>query len=215
LSTPAVDRVADWRTEEITAILDEAMSAASFNRCTGSVDSAGTLGRGATRHASWHWSAKHGTDRAHRCRARRSPHFRLHLAYAGRMTGLDGCRNNSDQSDYTSGHCTQRPAETLTIPTRPPMRDEYSLYEAKARLSALVRQVREGRSVIITVHGVPAAVLRPIDAESRPQTIEERLAELESRGQLIPARLSATHPDAFPVGKKAPGALKRFLEERD
>ena len=39
------------------------------------------------------------------------------------------------------------------------MPDEYSLYEAKAKLSALVKQVREGRTVIITVHGQPVAVV--------------------------------------------------------
>ncbi|MGQ0766652.1 MAG: type II toxin-antitoxin system Phd/YefM family antitoxin, partial [Gemmatimonadota bacterium] len=40
------------------------------------------------------------------------------------------------------------------------MAREFSLYEAKARLSALVRQVREGQTVVITVHGRPAAELR-------------------------------------------------------
>ncbi len=95
------------------------------------------------------------------------------------------------------------------------MPDEYSLYEAKAQLSSLVRQVREGRSFVITVHGVPAAELRPIDPTRPKQTLEERMAELEARGQIIPARRSHKDPDAFPVGKTVPGALERFLRERD
>jgi prevent-host-death family protein len=95
------------------------------------------------------------------------------------------------------------------------MPDEYSLYEAKARLSSLVRQVREGRSVIITVHGVPAAELRPIDRSVRPKTVDERLAELDERGSIAPSRRSSTEAGAFPIGPKRKGALKRFLDERD
>lgn len=95
------------------------------------------------------------------------------------------------------------------------MPDEYSLYEAKARLSSLVRQVREGRSVIITVHGVPAAELRPIDRTVRPQTLDERLAELDERGAITPSRRTPGEDGAFPIGPRVKGALKRFLEERD
>jgi len=47
------------------------------------------------------------------------------------------------------------------------MPDEYALYEAKARSSSLLRQVREGRWIIITVHSVPAAELRPVDQTTR------------------------------------------------
>ena len=95
------------------------------------------------------------------------------------------------------------------------MPDEYSLYEAKARLSALVRQVREGRSVIITVHGVPAAELRPIDPSARPQTLEGRLAELGARGAIVQARRSPAEAGAFPIGPRVAGGLRRFLEDRD
>lgn len=90
---------------------------------------------------------------------------------------------------------------------------EYSLYEAKAKLSALVKQVREGRTVIITVHGQPAAELRPIDRSLQPQTIEQRFAELTARGVVLPPRRSGRDND-YPMGKKKPGALRRFLDER-
>ena len=41
------------------------------------------------------------------------------------------------------------------------MPDDHSLSDAKAKLSALVRQAREGRTILITVLGEPAAELRP------------------------------------------------------
>lgn len=92
------------------------------------------------------------------------------------------------------------------------MRDEYSLYEAKAKLSALVRQVREGRSVIITVRGEPVAELRPISKGK--QTFEERVAELTAKGEITPSKRMPGDPETFRVGKRKPGALKRFLEDR-
>jgi prevent-host-death family protein len=95
------------------------------------------------------------------------------------------------------------------------MPDEYSLYDAKAKLSALVRQVREGRTIVITVHGEPAAELRPIDRTTRKQTIADRVAELEGRGELSPATRTPGTPVApAPVNRRR-GALKRFLEERE
>lgn len=93
------------------------------------------------------------------------------------------------------------------------MPDEYSLYEAKAKLSALVKQVREGRTVIITVHGQPAAELRPIDPSTRPQSLNERLAELTARSVV----LTPKRPDrsSYPIGPRKAGALQRFLGERE
>ena len=95
------------------------------------------------------------------------------------------------------------------------MPDEYSLYDAKAKLSALVRQVREGRTIVITVHGEPAAELRPVDRSDRKQTLSERLEELESRGELTPARRKPGAPLTLRPVARRPGALKRFLKERE
>jgi len=95
------------------------------------------------------------------------------------------------------------------------MPDEYSLYEAKAKLSALVKQVREGRTVVITVHGQPAAELRPIDPAAPPPTLDERLAELTVRGVLLPPQPPTRGDSAYPVGARKPGALRRFLDERE
>ena len=92
---------------------------------------------------------------------------------------------------------------------------EVSLYEAKATLSALVRQVREGLSVVITVHGVPAAELRPVNNPAKDETNEDRYQELQARGVIASAAMKPADARAWPIGKRAPGALKRFLEERD
>lgn len=95
------------------------------------------------------------------------------------------------------------------------MPDEYSLYEAKAKLSALVRQVREGSTIVITVHGEPAAELRPIEKVERERSLAERIAEMEARGELSPrVRKRGETLGLQPVAQR-PGALKRFLKERD
>lgn len=93
------------------------------------------------------------------------------------------------------------------------MADTYSLYEAKAKLSALVRQVREGARIVITVHGKPAAELRPVEPEG--ETLEERLDRLEARGSLVRARGRPADLAALTPVADRPGALKRFLDERD
>ena len=98
------------------------------------------------------------------------------------------------------------------------MSEEYSIYDAKAKLSALVRQVREGASFVITVHGEPVAELRPFEKSEAPvrtQSLEERMAELEARGELTPAKMKPNDARAFPIGKPKPGALKRFLDDRE
>ncbi len=95
------------------------------------------------------------------------------------------------------------------------MTDEYPLYDAKAKLSALVRQVREGRTIIITVHGERVAELRPYQAKPGPQTLADRYAELLARGEIIPARLTPGETGSLRVGSPRPGALQRFLNERD
>lgn len=95
------------------------------------------------------------------------------------------------------------------------MRDEYSLYDAKAKLSALIRQVREGRTIVITVHGQPAAELRPIEHAPRQQTLEQRLAELEARGEVSPALRRPGAQLGIRTIARRPGALKRFLRERE
>lgn len=96
------------------------------------------------------------------------------------------------------------------------MPEEYSIYDAKAHLSALVRQVREsGQTFVITVHGEPVAELRPIERTEKPQTLAERIAELEAMGAILPSNRPAGQKPSFPIGTHVPGALQRFLDDRE
>ncbi len=85
----------------------------------------------------------------------------------------------------------------------------YSIYEAKANLSAIVRGVREGRTAVITVHGDPVAEIRPYQAE--PVSLAERLRHLQDRGAVIPAE-SADR--TFQTVARRKGALSRFIADR-
>ena len=85
----------------------------------------------------------------------------------------------------------------------------YSTYEAKARFSEILRQVRAGKTVTVSYRGEPVAEIRPITP--KPTTIEERLEELERRGVLV---RSTTPEQPLAPAVRRPGALKRFLAER-
>ena len=97
------------------------------------------------------------------------------------------------------------------------MPKDYSIYDAKAQLSALVRQVREsGQTFVITVHGGPVAELRPIELRTvKKQSLEERMLEMEALGLLSPSKRKPGEKPDFQLGEPKPGALQRFLEERD
>ncbi|MCE2541309.1 MAG: type II toxin-antitoxin system prevent-host-death family antitoxin [Acidobacteria bacterium] len=86
----------------------------------------------------------------------------------------------------------------------------YSTYEAKARFSEVIRQVREGKVVTVSYRGEPVAEIRGIQRE--PQTFEAHLDELERRGVLV----HSGQPKGTRTGLgRRLGALKRFLEDRN
>lgn len=87
--------------------------------------------------------------------------------------------------------------------------DTYSTYDAKARFSEVMRRVREGRTVTVTYHGEPIAEIRPLGQSSGT---EARMEWLRSRGVLEEAGGEVGH--WAPVARR-PGALDRFLAERD
>jgi prevent-host-death family protein len=89
------------------------------------------------------------------------------------------------------------------------MSDTFSLYDAKARFSELIRRVREGRTITISYRGEPVAEVRPVTPS---MGLAGRLRELEQRGALL--RADATKATLKRVAKR-PGALARFLAERD
>ena len=86
----------------------------------------------------------------------------------------------------------------------------YSTYEAKTRFSEILRKVRSGQSVLVSYHGRAVAEIRPVEEE---KTFEQRLQRLVAEGLLV-------RPQRSQGGKmrplaRRPGALKRFLDQRD
>ena len=86
---------------------------------------------------------------------------------------------------------------------------EFSIIEAEARFSELLRLVRAGKTVIVSDQGEPVAEFRPIKRAS--STIEKRLDELERRGVLV--RSTAPEQPITRVARR-PDAVKRFLADR-
>lgn len=86
----------------------------------------------------------------------------------------------------------------------------YSIYEAKARFSEVIREVREGETVTVSYRGEPVAEIRAIPREEGP-SLEGRLDDLQRRGALVP---SGVPKQEFRMAARRPGALERFLAER-
>ena len=85
----------------------------------------------------------------------------------------------------------------------------YSTSNARARFSEVIRRVRDGETVIVSHRGEPVVEITPV---KEPKTsLEKRMAELERRGVLIPAR--SPKAGFKPIAHR-PGALQRFLDER-
>jgi len=87
------------------------------------------------------------------------------------------------------------------------VKNTYSIYDAKANLSRLLKRVKAGAELLISERGRPIAKLIPYEA---PKTFTDRLASLAQSKVYIP-RPNFEIPD----GQKIPGALKRFLSERE
>ena len=91
------------------------------------------------------------------------------------------------------------------------MAETYSTYEAKARLSEILRKVAHGRTIRISRRGQPIAEIRPVRPES--PALEQRISDLREQGVL-------TAPSAGKAGRLKPvarraGALRRFLADRN
>ena len=90
------------------------------------------------------------------------------------------------------------------------MTETYSTYDAKARLSEILRKVESGRTIRISRHGVPIAEIRPL--RPGPSRLADRIAELTEAGVLTKAGDPAA---ALQPLAERPGALERFLADRD
>jgi len=85
---------------------------------------------------------------------------------------------------------------------------KYSVYEAKARLSEVIKMVKSRRRVIITERGVPVAEVIPY-IEGRTEPLASRIQKLSKSGVILPPK-AAFQPE--PVTIRA-GAVRRFLQQ--
>ncbi len=86
----------------------------------------------------------------------------------------------------------------------------YSVYEARAHFSDLLRKVRAGQRVTISIRGEEVAEIRPI--AKKQESFQDRIRNLEERGLLTPP---AAPKSRIPMLVKRRGALARFLAERE
>lgn len=90
------------------------------------------------------------------------------------------------------------------------MAKSYSIYEAKARFSEVIRGLKRHAKIIITYRGNPIAQILPF--EQPAPSFDERIATLEEEGRISPRpQIVATWK---PILKRT-NALKRFLDDRD
>lgn len=88
------------------------------------------------------------------------------------------------------------------------MAKQYSIYEAKAHFSELLRRVKNGAEVTVTERGTPVAKVVPF---SGAESFEDRLNVLCRAGQIISRSKKELRFSREPVV----GGLKRFLLERE
>ncbi|MDX2194336.1 MAG: type II toxin-antitoxin system prevent-host-death family antitoxin [Gemmatimonadales bacterium] len=89
-----------------------------------------------------------------------------------------------------------------------------SLYDAKARLSAIVRAAGRGERVVITVRGTPMAAIGPLPAAEPGETLAARLDRLAADGTLQGGTRPPSEAFRAPVSPRRTGALQRFLDDR-
>jgi prevent-host-death family protein len=97
----------------------------------------------------------------------------------------------------------------MTIEEARRMARPYPVPEAKAKLSEILRHVKQGRSVTISERGRPIAQVVPIE---RPRDLPSRLRKMAADGILIRRRRKIRR---VRVLARKPGALRRFLRSRD
>ena len=92
------------------------------------------------------------------------------------------------------------------------MKHTFSIFEAKARLSEIIRIVQGHHEVIITDRSHPVVRVVPFEERGKGYGLKERVDDLTRLGQLSPLKNSATLPQQFRLPK---GTLELFLKERE
>ena len=91
------------------------------------------------------------------------------------------------------------------------MRTTVGIRELKDRLSYFVRCVKAGHDVVITDHGRPVAILRPVTGDLPVESEGQHLAALAARGLL---RLGKGVRVRKPRGKPGPSLAEAVLRDR-
>lgn len=91
------------------------------------------------------------------------------------------------------------------------MQTTVGIRELKDRLSYFLRCVQEGHDVVITDHGRPVALLRPVSGDLPTESEEQHLAALSARGLL---RLGRGLEVRVPRGKPGPSLSEAVIQER-
>ncbi len=133
---------------------------------------------------------------------------RLLLAVVGVLAASEALDLTSSDAEITRVGSSDLTSQTRPD-TLPAMGDTYSTYDAKAKLSEILRKVESGRTITISRRGEPIAEVRPL--RPAPISLRDRLQELAENGVLIPA--SAPRAVMRPLADR-PGALERFLSDR-
>ncbi|MCY7419944.1 MAG: type II toxin-antitoxin system prevent-host-death family antitoxin [Chloroflexi bacterium] len=90
--------------------------------------------------------------------------------------------------------------------------ERIGIRELRNETSKVVRRARSGERIIVTIDGIPAAQLVPLDDGPRERTIEELIAT----GALIPARSTRPPLPATPIpAPPGPTTTEILREHRD
>jgi prevent-host-death family protein len=87
--------------------------------------------------------------------------------------------------------------------------ERIALRELRNNASRVVRRARAGERLIITVDGVPAAQIVPLDTTLHEATVDELVAT----GRLIPPRASAPAPPPAPARLEGVPPLSDIVAE--
>lgn len=91
------------------------------------------------------------------------------------------------------------------------MKRIFSVFEAKARLSELIRIVRSENEVIITDRSKPVVRMVPIK-EKGVRTLSDRMMGLERQGLIASPKPDKVELEQHPLPV---GVLAKFLRDRD
>ena len=86
------------------------------------------------------------------------------------------------------------------------------LREANQSFSKAMKAVKQGKEVVLTERGKPIAVIKPLEAEEKAETVIRRL---EAEGILRPALKRDPMPDWKPIRIKGKPMSETIREERD